>query len=929
MTMVFGGSFNPAHTGHVQAVKDAVGFMRSQGYNVAHVVVAPTADKLLNAKLGDKAYPLADRTEMARLTFQNEPGVTVSSKPAEAAEKQEGKLRRTQLADWAQGEHPGTTVVNVTGQDAAPGHPPAPLSVYSGDAGTSHEGYFYLSVPREENTPASKSSTKIRAAIKEGNAVPAGMMHPDAEKYLHEMLRTNAAIQKSTFWEDCAMSETAVTLRLAIKQDTAAGTGVTMHDVPLLVRIDATSGDILTARINPVVVDFWIVAKGNVAGHEFHGNQWTASGGGAVVSDAKPVASHETAGTAEAAGKSLMAGESVTLNGSDLPALLDYMKSQDTIGNLVNCHIAGKQLFDGSQYQLTRDQMPQIPNKFRDQFVAEMEAKGVTFSSSRVAPDSLKPVQVEISANKSGVLLDLMREGKLLGDNDRLVVSQDGYVADGHHRWAAAVGYACEKSGVDIPILKVGLPLKELLGEMGEFNQRESIAAKPITMKEFTNSQLLDDQDLWVKGDVVGHEFHGNQWTGGGATAAHHQPGNVHVPEAVHQKIKDTPLANPQQAAGHAPTREGVRRALDTAAMRADFSEHGAKVVTVAMSSLKAKDPSRLEATPALSESHRKGESTDPVVINEKGVILHGHESVAAAIAAGRENIVAVRVKGNDDTGVAIRRMMEHEPVLSKVEIERRYPVANAAGLDTQQKYKGDGTKEGMKGEAYTSERAALHERMIAETVRQSDNPTPVEKPLVLMMGGGTASGKSVAINSGRVKLPENSLKIDSDALKAKLPEYKTAIAAKDISAAGHCHEESSDVAKALAAKACQEHLNFVLDGTGDNSVETLRTKVEAFKAAGLRVEAAYMTVDTDRALAWAKKRAEETGRHVDEKVLRLIHASVSRVLPEAVRQGFFDKVTLWDNNSGVAVKVMTAEGSALTVHDPVLWQRFLDKGKE
>ena len=54
------------------------------------------------------------------------------------------------------------------------------------------------------------------------------------------------------------------------------------------------------------------------------------------------------------------------------------------------------------------------------------------------------------------------------------------------------------------------------------------------------------------------------------------------------------------------------------------------------------------------------------------------------------------------------------------------------------------------------------------------------------------------------------------------------------------------------------------------------------------------------------------------------------RVLPEAVKMGLYDNVTLWDTASGgKAVKVMSAKGKKMTVHDQSRWDAFLAKGGE
>lgn len=185
-------------------------------------------------------------------------------------------------------------------------------------------------------------------------------------------------------------------------------------------------------------------------------------------------------------------GETVTVPKSDVPKILDAAAKSSHKANLANLHIEGTELFDGSLYKLKRAEMPVLGKEHKPKFIQEMKKDGIDVRLERVDPSTLHPVQEEISANSSGGMLQAMREGKLLDDKDRLVVSRDNHIIDGHHRWAAAVGFSIEKEGVRIPIVRVDLSTDDLLKRALDYNKREGVESRALhQMNKSTASDYL------------------------------------------------------------------------------------------------------------------------------------------------------------------------------------------------------------------------------------------------------------------------------------------------------------------------------------------------------------------------------------------------------------------------------------------------------
>ena len=195
VALVYGGAFNPPHEGHVSTLQDAHNVLTQAGYKVGGSIVAPTADKLLAEKQLDprQRLGLQARANMSRVAFPEEMNgapVEVHTGPSEEVELATGKPRRTDLANWAQQRYPNHTIINVTGEDATvPGAPEQHPSLYSGEVGSNHEGYNYLTLPRDPEE--GMSSSKIRAAEAAGESLPG--MTPESERAYREELAKHRA----------------------------------------------------------------------------------------------------------------------------------------------------------------------------------------------------------------------------------------------------------------------------------------------------------------------------------------------------------------------------------------------------------------------------------------------------------------------------------------------------------------------------------------------------------------------------------------------------------------------------------------------------------------------------------------------------------------------------------------------------------------
>jgi hypothetical protein len=109
-------------------------------------------------------------------------------------------------------------------------------------------------------------------------------------------------------------------------------------------------------------------------------------------------------------------------------------------------------------------------------FVRHLREKGVNVEESRKMASHLKASQSELVGTKVGGMMKWMEGGTDLANNtireSSIFVTRDGYVVDGHHRWAAVVGLDAQEGGLDeldMPVREIDMDILDVLKEANDF----------------------------------------------------------------------------------------------------------------------------------------------------------------------------------------------------------------------------------------------------------------------------------------------------------------------------------------------------------------------------------------------------------------------------------------------------------------------------
>jgi hypothetical protein len=177
----------------------------------------------------------------------------------------------------------------------------------------------------------------------------------------------------------------------------------------------------------------------------------------------------------------IFAGKHPTVEKENVSAFLMSAAKRTDHPDLTEISVGGTLLYGDEGMGIARKDMPQIPGKERARFLAEIDkGQGVTSTAEEIDPTTLKPIQKEISAARSGAIFNKFREDGAIPQDERILISKDGFVVDGHHTWGAAVAFAFDNPGTKLPVYRLSVTAQEALDISSKWSKDNGFEGQAI-----------------------------------------------------------------------------------------------------------------------------------------------------------------------------------------------------------------------------------------------------------------------------------------------------------------------------------------------------------------------------------------------------------------------------------------------------------------
>jgi predicted ABC-type ATPase len=227
----------------------------------------------------------------------------------------------------------------------------------------------------------------------------------------------------------------------------------------------------------------------------------------------------------------------------NVSALFMKMADRTDHPDITEIKIEGTLLFGDEGMGIARKDMPQIDKDLRPEFLDDLEKDGITSEKEKVDPKTLKPVQKEVSGSRAGAIYNKYREEGKIPKQDRILISKDGFVIDGHHTWAASVAFSFDNPSAKIPVYRLSVNAQEALDASLAWTESKGIEGQSI---DAANKSLFFE---FEPGEMLKHQDHDQSSHGNWAEGRERIIGSGNVPSLA--RDSEGRVINPDATGGY------------------------------------------------------------------------------------------------------------------------------------------------------------------------------------------------------------------------------------------------------------------------------------------------------------------------------------------------------------------------------------------
>ena len=266
-----------------------------------------------------------------------------------------------------------------------------------------------------------------------------------------------------------------------------------------------------------------------------------------------------------------------------------------------------------------------------------------------------------------------------------------------------------------------------------------------------------------------------------------------------------------------------------------------------------------------------------------------------------------INIEGENFGYPSIRTVLEDNDPLIQIDTKTRHTTASGK---------------------YTFVRQKLHTTIIDGFLNEGQVAAKGEKPIAILMGGGSASGKGTLVARLQASgiIPEKGfVRVDPDLVKESIPAYQKITKAGDHRAANLAHAESSDVALSLRQQAQKEQRHMIIDKTLGNPKKA-EALIKELKAAGYDVKLFGVTLDPGEALVRNLLRFMKERRMVIPSALLKRHKGFNKnfkAYAKLVSDG-----ELYDTSGAVPKVIASFKNGKIKVLDKEAYNKLTARGK-